>query len=112
MPADRVALLDLVDDLLDENRYGFAFGPGDIQFCNNYTVLHGRAPHASAATEDRSRLLMRIWIDMEDFRPLADEGIVRYGVVRHGRLGWSAGQVAAGLDSLCHARREDGAPRP
>ena len=53
---------------------------------------------------------MRIWFDLEDIRPFADEAIVRYGIIRHGRLGWTAPQLADGIDGRLHARRADGAP--
>lgn len=53
---------------------------------------------------------MRIAI-IEDVRPFADEAIVRNGNIRHGRLGWTAKQLAAGLEGKRHPRREaDGAP--
>lgn len=104
-------LLDLVDELTHANCLEFDFAPGDLQFANNYTVLHGRAPHAPAAGEDQARLLLRIWFNMEAIRPLADESIMRYGILRHGKLGWSARDVIAGLDGRLHARREtDHAP--
>lgn len=105
------ALLDLVDDLTRQNRFEFEVRPGDVQFVNNYTVLHGRAPHTPAASEAETRLLLRLWFDMEGVRPLADESIVRYGVIRHGRLGWSADDVLAGLEGRVHVRRpSDQAP--
>ena len=47
-PEDR-ELLDLFDDLAAECTFEFPFNPGDIQFANNYTTLHGRAPHAAVA---------------------------------------------------------------
>ena len=51
------------------------------------------------------------WTNIEDFRPYADEGIIRNGIIRHGRLGWTAEQLAAGLDGKTHPRRAlDGAP--
>jgi hypothetical protein len=104
-------LLDLFDELAAECMFEFPFNPGDIQFANNYTTLHGRAPHAPAVSEDKTRLLMRIWNNIDDFRPYADEAIIRNGIIRHGRLGWTADQLAAGLEGKVHARREqDGAP--
>ena len=36
-------LLDRFDALAFETCYEFPFHAGDIQFCNNYLVLHGRA---------------------------------------------------------------------
>lgn len=107
---DDAGVLDLFDEIAHESRFELEFAPGDIQFVNNYTVLHGRDEHAAQPDEDRKRLLMRIWIDFAEPRPFTDEAIVRYGIVRHGMLGWTAAQVDAGFPATGHARRADGAP--
>jgi hypothetical protein len=103
--AQETELLDLLDAIAREHRFEFPFQPGDVQFVNNYTVLHGRAPHRPAESEDDTRVLMRIWFNMDDIRPFADEAIVRHGIIRHGNLGWSAADLAGGLDGRAHARR-------
>lgn len=102
-------LLDFVDSVADETRLEFPFHTGDVQFCNNYTVLHGRAAHAVVPEGDRKRLLMRIWLDMPEFRAFSDEAVVRYGNGRHGQLGWSAADVLAGRNETARSRRADGA---
>ena len=108
---EEIALLDLLDDLAHEHRFEFPFQPGDVQFVNNYTVLHGRAPHKPAASEDDARVLMRIWFNMAEIRPFADEAIIRHGILRHGKLGWSARDLAGGLEGRVHPRRpSDQAP--
>ena len=105
------AALDLFDEIADENRFELDFQPGDIQFANNYTVLHGRDGHELEPDEERKRLLMRIWIDFAEARPVIDESIVRFGIVRHGNLGWTAAQLSEGLHrTSARARRPDGAP--
>lgn len=101
--------LNLFDELAARDRLEFTFAPGDVQFANNYTVLHGRAAHESVADEDRMRLLMRIWIDFPEARPTIDDAVVRYGVVRHGNLGWTAPEVLAGRVGSPRSRRPDGA---
>ncbi len=107
-PEQREAL-DLFDRIAATNRLEFTFEPGDVQFANNYTVLHGRAAHAPEVDEDRMRLLMRIWVDFPDARPTVDDAIVRYGVVRHGNLGWTAAELRAGTIGSTRPRRADGA---
>jgi hypothetical protein len=106
--AQRLAL-DLFDRIAAAHRLEFRFAPGDIQFVNNYTVLHGRAAHAPVTDESQVRLLMRIWLDLPDSRPVVDDAIVRYGIVRHGNLGWTAAQVRAGEVGATRPRRADGA---
>jgi hypothetical protein len=105
------ALLDLFDALARENRFEFPFLPGDVQFVNNYVVLHGRARHTSAPSEAEARVLMRVWFNIDEIRPFADEAIIRHGILRHGLLGWSAKDVTGGLTGRVHDRRpEDAAP--
>ena len=108
--AAETALLDRFDGFAQAYKFAFDFEPGDVQFVNNYTVLHGREAHQPAADEDQTRLLMRIWVDIEGFRPHLDPSIMRYGTIRHGKLGWRAADVLAGLEGKQHPRRADGAP--
>ncbi len=101
--------LDLIDEIARECCFEFPFQPGDIQFCNNYTVLHGRPAHAVVEDERRKRLLMRIWLDILNVRPFFDDAIVRYGNGRHGQIGWSAADLLAGRNLQERPRRADGA---
>ena len=112
LAADEEALFDFVDGIARETCFEFAFGAGDAQFCNNYTVMHGRAAHEPEADADRRRLLMRIWFDVSAFRAFSDEAVVRYGVGRHGRLGWTADELRRGADRRPRPRRADGAVDP
>ena len=102
--------MDLFDEVAHEVRYELPFHRGDVQFINNYVALHGREEHAQKPDAAFNRLLMRIWIDFDEPRPTVDPAVVRYGIVRHGNLGWTAAQLAAGLPEGGHARRDDGRP--
>ena len=90
--------------------FSFPLHAGEIAWMNNYTVFHGRAAHEPVADEQRKRLLLRLWLDLPDVRPFADEGRVRYGVIRHGKLGWTAADLLAGNHRTPHRRRPDGVP--
>jgi hypothetical protein len=103
------AILDLIDEIAAETRLAFPFQNGDIQFCNNYTILHGRDAHAVESQEDRMRVLMRIWLNVPGFRQFSDEAVVRYGIGCHGNLGWSAEDLAAERNKSPRTRRDDGA---
>jgi len=106
---ENVALLDMVDEIAQDIKFEFEFHEGDMQFCSNYTVLHGRAAHASEIQDDRRRLLFRIWLDVPDFRAFSDEAVVRYGIGQHGQLGWTPAQMLSGANQQPRARRQDGA---
>lgn len=106
--ADR-ELFDLMDEVAHEACFEFPFGKGDIQFCNNLTVLHGRAAHAPIESEDHKRLLLRVWLDLPDFRETTDPAVVRYGIGRHGLIGFTPEELAAGAYREPRARRDDGA---
>lgn len=48
--------------------------PGDIQFLNNYTILHSRTAYEDWPEPERQRHLLRLWLTMrEGRRPLAPE---------------------------------------
>lgn len=106
---DDRALFDLFDEIGREGCFEFPFHAGDIQFCNNLTVLHGRAAHRPIEDEAEKRLLLRIWLDLPDFRETVDPAVVRYGIGRHGLIGFTPAEIAAGRHEMPRPRREDGA---
>ncbi|MEM9682343.1 MAG: TauD/TfdA family dioxygenase [Pseudomonadota bacterium] len=46
--------------------------PGDIQFVNNYTILHGRSAFTDDPTPGQNRHLVRLWLRFFTPRPTAD----------------------------------------
>lgn len=102
-------LFDFIDALGAKHCFEFPFKRGDVQFCSNYVVMHGRAAHSLVEEEARKRVLLRIWLEVPDFREFADEAIVRFGIGYHGKLGWSAEDVSTGRVGNARARRADGA---
>ena len=40
--------------------------PGDIQYCNNYTILHSRTSFIDHDEPDQKRHLLRIWLYVPD----------------------------------------------
>ena len=51
----------------ESNRYSVLmdFEPGDMQFINNYHVLHGRTPYTDDRASGRVRHLKRLWLETE-----------------------------------------------
>jgi alpha-ketoglutarate-dependent taurine dioxygenase len=78
--------MDAYDALIDDpdNRVEMALRPGDIQFVNNYHVLHGRRRYVDDATTGRVRWLKRLWLATDvlgpDDRP---ERFQRVGAMGH-----------------------------
>ncbi|MGI9592689.1 MAG: TauD/TfdA family dioxygenase [Myxococcota bacterium] len=63
-------LFELADD--PENHVTMELLPGDIQFINNYHVMHGRTAYTDDASEGRIRHLKRLWLEtrvLEDRPP-------------------------------------------
>ena len=52
-------------------RLDMDFRPGDIQWLNNHAILHGRAGYRDSSDPERRRLLLRLWMNIPDGRPLA-----------------------------------------
>ncbi|GEK49010.1 hypothetical protein HPA02_32930 [Bisbaumannia pacifica] len=69
------AALDLVDDIIhrDEIKLDMMLEPGDIQFANNYMVLHSRTGFEDFDEEGRKRKLLRLWLKMPNSRKLAPD---------------------------------------
>lgn len=65
-----------------------AFEPGDIQFVNNFTVVHGRTAYEDHADPAQRRFLWRLWLQFGDEAPWGEESpVMRWAFARFGRLG-------------------------
>jgi hypothetical protein len=49
-----------------EYRLDMALQPGDMQFVNNYAVLHSRTAYEDHEDPSRWRLLLRLWLNLEE----------------------------------------------
>ncbi|HUA53073.1 MAG TPA: TauD/TfdA family dioxygenase [Candidatus Sulfotelmatobacter sp.] len=66
--------LDLVAELSYSARFRLDMDliPGDMQLCNNYTVMHSRTGFEDWPEPHRRRHMLRLWLGMREPRPLAD----------------------------------------
>ena len=57
--------MDRVDAMCmePERHVSMRLEPGDMQFINNYHVLHGRAPYADDREHGKVRHLKRLWLE-------------------------------------------------
>jgi hypothetical protein len=69
------------------------FQPGDMQFVNNYHVLHGRTPYVDDRTTGKVRHLKRLWLETE---VLAD----RPPHFANRRGHWNQKRVVSRLDAV------------
>ena len=71
--------LDITSDVFDEimmspdMRIDMMMEPGDMQFANNYMVLHSRTAFDDHDEKDLWRKKLRLWLKMENARLLAPE---------------------------------------
>ena len=62
--------LDYCEELGLELTHHQEFRPGDIQFLNNHVIAHSRTEIEDWPEEERKRHLYRLWLDVENIRPL------------------------------------------
>ncbi|WP_158215361.1 TauD/TfdA family dioxygenase [Candidimonas nitroreducens] len=74
--------IGLAEDIAEELHYEMELLRGDMQFLNNYVVLHTRTAYQDWPEPERKRLLWRLWLSAPDLRPATayvkqwDAGIV------------------------------------
>ena len=90
-PVQKEALATLVAMADDpDNHVTMELRPGDMQFIDNYHVLHGRTPYTDDRDTGRVRHLKRLWLETE---VLAD----RPPRFQHKRTHWEARRSASRL---------------
>lgn len=84
MPLSQVQreALDLFDSYIQdpELRLDMMLEPGDMQFCNNYSVMHSRTSFEDDERPEYRRKLLRLWLKMPNARKLAPEFPGRNGI--------------------------------
>lgn len=91
---DEAAIQALIDIALDEAvRLDMWLERGDIQFVNNYVLLHWRTGFEDWPEPERRRCLLRLWLNTREPRALAPEFADRYNTGPRGGV-W-AGEPAA-----------------
>ena len=76
--------LDLMDQITNDPKLVLEmdFGPGDMQFVSNYTVLHSRTDYEDWPEKERRRYLLRLWLDTGLVTPLPAGIAERWGDVK------------------------------
>ncbi|MED1114581.1 TauD/TfdA family dioxygenase [Bacillus paramycoides] len=70
-----IEAFDLLDSLThDKNMHiDMMMEPGDMQFVNNYTVMHSRTVFEDYEEDERKRHLLRLWLMMPNGRKIAPD---------------------------------------
>ncbi|MCS5591796.1 MAG: TauD/TfdA family dioxygenase [Gammaproteobacteria bacterium] len=70
-----IEALDIFDSIVanKSNRIDMMLEPGDIQFANNYTILHSRSHFEDFDKATQKRKLLRLWLKMPNARKLASD---------------------------------------
>jgi alpha-ketoglutarate-dependent taurine dioxygenase len=83
---------DVMDGLIGELQLKIDFAPGDIQFLNNYVILHSRTAFEDYQEPDRRRHLLRLWLTVPGWNRFSPETLRERDV----RLGVPVAERAAG----------------
>lgn len=68
LTSDQTELLDVYDGFLHDPAFALdmAFRPGDIQFLDNYSIMHARTDYVDWPEPTRRRELLRMWLVLDD----------------------------------------------
>lgn len=80
LTSEQIEALDRFDATLarEDLCYRMYLRPGDIQFLNNYVVLHSRTSFEDHDEPERRRHLLRLWLAIPEAQPLPDSFKVFY----------------------------------
>ena len=69
------AALDYLDEVTrrPDLRLDMDLLPGDMQLCNNYTILHSRTEFVDGTEPDRKRHMLRLWLKFPKPWPIAED---------------------------------------
>ncbi len=77
LPLSRIETeaLDIFDSIIHKEslRLDMMLEPGDLQFANNYAVLHSRTEFEDFEDAERQRKMLRLWLKMPNARQLAPD---------------------------------------
>lgn len=71
---------DIMDGLIEELRLDINFEAGDMQFLNNYVILHSRTAFEDFSEPESKRHLLRLWLTVPNGRKLSPEVLVQRNV--------------------------------
>ncbi len=94
LSAVELEAFDILDGLIAELRLDIDFETGDMQFLNNYSILHSRTRFEDYPEPERKRHLLRVWLTAHNGRSLSP-AVTRERNVRNGVPARNAAQAQA-----------------
>ena len=84
-----IKALDRLDELANDSdlHFGMQLEPGDMQFVYNHSQLHDRTGFVDWPDKNKRRHMLRLWLSMQNDRPLPDCFKQRYGSIDIGNRG-------------------------
>ncbi|MDR2625917.1 MAG: TauD/TfdA family dioxygenase [Zoogloeaceae bacterium] len=81
-------MLELIDSIIgnQEIHLDMMLEPGDMQFANNYAILHSRSSFEDWDDPKEKRKLLRLWLKMPNARELAPEFPACKGIPQRDRM--------------------------
>lgn len=73
LTAVEIEALDTFYAIAEEHVLTMDLEPGDVQFLNNYVLLHDRTGYDDYEEPDRKRHMMRLWLNVPNRRKLAPD---------------------------------------
>ena len=94
VPENEMRAIDRMVELArsDALRLEMDFAPGDMQLLNNYTIVHWRTEFEDHPEPERKRRLLRLWLSVEDARPL--DPLLTAGYIMGATVGRQTAEVA------------------
>ena len=82
------AALDTLEALAEEPEMHVSFHmePGDVLLLNNWTTFHRRSEFVDAEEPELKRHLLRVWLSMDNSRPIDPSFVDHFGAAEAGQL--------------------------
>ncbi|WOE32606.1 MULTISPECIES: TauD/TfdA family dioxygenase [unclassified Acinetobacter] len=80
----QIEAFDIMDRYIHQAdlRLDMMLEPGDIQFCNNYVVMHSRNAFLDSEHPEQRRKLLRLWLKVPNARTLSPDFPGRNGIAQ------------------------------
>jgi len=84
-----IQALNKLDELANDTtlHFGMQLKPGDMQFVYNHNQLHDRTGFLDWPDKAKRRHMLRLWLSMQNDRPLPECFKQRYGSIEIGNRG-------------------------